>query len=60
MPVQLLSYVTEGGYLNRDLTSYMTAELLTFNPTLLVFGYWRGTFTWAQDGFITLTQITEV
>lgn len=57
---QLLTYVKEGDYLNRQLTDFMTAEALVFNPTLLVFGYWRGTFTWAQDSFITLTQQFEV
>lgn len=29
--------------------------MLTYNPDTLVFGYWTGTFSWSEDGFITLS-----
>ncbi len=51
---QMLTYLNNGSFLHRQLTDRVTADLLTYNPDLLVFGLWRGAFTWARDGFITL------
>lgn len=55
-PPQMLAYLKDGAYLSHDLTKKVTAELLTYNRDTLVFGHWKGTFSWDTDGFITLTQ----
>jgi len=54
---QALTYLHDGGFLSSALTSSMTARLLSFNPDARVFGYWRATFEWMEQGTIEMRSI---
>ncbi|KAJ9529614.1 hypothetical protein QJQ45_014372 [Haematococcus lacustris] len=51
---QMLSYLSDGQYLNKELTRTMTASAVIYNPDLRVFGLWEGQFSW--ESVITLKQ----
>jgi len=50
---QTLTQLKDGAYLSSTLTKQLTAQLLSYNADLSVFGYWRATFRWTEEGTIS-------
>lgn len=49
---EALQYLLDGNFLDRKTSKALTAELLTYNADLKLFGYSQLTFTWQKDGTI--------
>eukprot|EP00775_Hariotina_reticulata_P011535 gene11535-11678_t len=49
---EALQYLQDGNYLDRKTSKALTAELLTYNADLKLFGYSQLTFIWQKDGTI--------
>jgi hypothetical protein len=46
----LLTHLLDGNYLDALGSKTLNAELLLYNPDLLVLGYMKGTFVWTAHG----------
>lgn len=56
---QMANYLYDSDYLSATLSVSLTAQLATYNPTLGVIGYWRGVFTWNDEGTIGLKSVAQ-
>ncbi|EFJ43198.1 hypothetical protein VOLCADRAFT_96666 [Volvox carteri f. nagariensis] len=48
----VLAALRQGGYLNAHLTESMTAQVVSYNSDLRIFGYWRAVFRWGSQGLV--------
>ena len=51
---QMIQYISDGEFLDRQLTQQVTMQAVTYNPDTKNFGYTKLTFNWGGDGFVTL------
>ena len=49
---QMLQYMADGDYLDRQLTSTLTLQAVSYNPDTRNFGYAKATFDWGGDGIV--------
>ncbi|GFH17039.1 PKD_channel domain-containing protein [Haematococcus lacustris] len=53
---ELLAMLQDGGFLDKQLTQSLTAQMVSFNPAAAVFGYWTCVLDWRPDGSILATH----
>ncbi|GFR49555.1 hypothetical protein Agub_g11601 [Astrephomene gubernaculifera] len=49
---EMLLALKEGAYLDSELTESLTAQMVSYDAEMHVFGYWRAEFSWGAEGAI--------
>ena len=52
---QMLQYISDGEYIDHQITSKVTMQAVVYNPDTRNFGYTKATLNWGGDGIIKLS-----
>ena len=58
--LQTLQYIQYGGFLNREATDSLKLQMVLYNPTAIVFGYYSAALEWLASGNILMTVSLQV
>ena len=58
--VQTLQYIEYGGLLNREATSSLLLQMVTYDPISIAFGLFQATLKWRDSGDIVMTLTLKV